>query len=169
MVRNFYSGEKLRWGEVEVEAVWPNRPYVAGQILTDGNILDKNVLGLSTMHRDVNDFSEVLHLKYGEFDALFNGDAGEKVQDEQLATGLVPKQVEVMTSPHHGSRTGVLDKWLEVVRPQLVVISCGKNNRYGHPAPEILRRYEKKGIKYLRTDQVGDIVVESDGKKWWVN
>lgn len=168
VVENLYSGEKLRWGEVVIEAVWPDRQWVAGQLSADQGALDKNVLGLSTTHRNVNDFSEVLHLRYGEFDALFNGDAGEKVQDEELATGWVPRQVEVMTSPHHGSRTGVLDEWLEVVSPQLVVISCGKNNRYGHPAPEILRRYEEKGIKYLRTDQVGDVVVESDGEKWWV-
>ena len=59
-------------------------------------------------------------------------------------------------------------EWLEVVRPQLAIISVGKRNSYGHPTPEVLKLLSDQGIKMLRTDQDGTVEVVSDGKSYWV-
>ncbi len=187
-VVNLYAGDKVKLGAAEVDVVWPERRWVAERIgsgklnglventndkFGDTGVrklaenTDKFVLGAST-DAESNDFSIVLHVKYGSFDGLLNGDAGEEIQDEELGTGSVPAKVEVMNAPHHGSRTGMLDEWLSLVDPQLAVISVGAKNSYGHPAEEILQRLKSAQVRYLRTDEVGDVVVESDGEKWWV-
>ena len=178
-ISNLYSGDKLRLDLLQATVLWPDRNWVGSKIPDSANLangfkpsqwLDESggVLGLSTTHSDINDFSLVLHIQYGQFDLLINGDAEASVQDDQLQTGLVPSRVEVITQPHHGSRNGLSDEWLEIVSPQLTVISSGANNRYGHPAPEILSRLQSFGSRILRTDQEVDIVIQTDGESWWV-
>lgn len=169
-VSNLYSGDRLTFGPVQATVVWPERQWVADRLsLASSNPNGSTaVLGANTTDPDINDFSLVLHVQYGNFDLLINGDAESSVQDEELLTGLIPSDIEIMTEPHHGSRNGLLDEWLSNVSPQMTVISVGAKNRYGHPAPEILQRLQAAGVKVLRTDQFGDIVVESDGENWWV-
>lgn len=116
---------------------------------------------------DLNSFSLVGRLAWGDFDILLTGDADSQIQLAQMATGLL-SQVEVLKVPHHGSKTAMLAEWLEVVDPQMAVISVGKNNSYGHPARQTLDQLERVGARVLRTDVDGDIEVISDGKKWWV-
>ncbi|MER3410854.1 MAG: hypothetical protein C4306_12470 [Thermoleophilia bacterium] len=65
---------------------------------------------------------------------------------------------------HHGSRDPGLADLLERLRPRLAVISVGRDNDYGHPAPSTLAALERvPGLRVYRTDEVGDVVVESDG------
>ena len=173
-ISNLYSGDKLRFDLLQATVLWPDRNWVSDRIVDTQSVASirtantSQVLGLSTSHSDINDFSLVLHIQYGQFDLLINGDAEASVQDDQLQTGLVPSRVEVITQPHHGSRNGLLNEWLEVVSPQLSVISVGANNRYGHPAPEIISRLQSFSSRILRTDQEADIVVQTDGESWWV-
>jgi len=70
--------------------------------------------------------------------------------------------------PHHGSRFGLTADILEVLSPKLAAISVGKNNKYGHPTSFILEMLKSLKIKTLRTDQVGDIEIISDGLSWRV-
>jgi competence protein ComEC len=181
-ISNLFSGDRFRLGKIQATVIWPERFWVASRTIetqssstgltTSITSLQSKttqaVLGAQTNHSDVNDFSIVLHLKYGNFDLLLNGDAEAEVQDEQLQTNLVPQNIEVMSEPHHGSRNGLLDEWLSIVSPELAVISVGANNRYGHPVPEITSRLQNSGVRILRTDQRGDIVVETDGQGWWI-
>ena len=67
---------------------------------------------------------------------------------------------------HHGSKNSTSDDFLMKIKPQLAVISVGEN-RFGHPAPETLKRLLKKQIKILRTDQEQDIEIVSDGQQWY--
>ena len=69
--------------------------------------------------------------------------------------------------PHHGSRTGMTEKFLDIVRPDVAIISVGKNN-YGHPSAEILSKLAIKHTQVLRTDTDGDIEIVSDGKGYTV-
>jgi competence protein ComEC len=66
-----------------------------------------------------------------------------------------------MKAGHHGSRTANSELWLEAVRPKFVVISCGRDNQYGHPHPQALKRIRTEGAKVLRTDVSGDIRFEA--------
>lgn len=103
-----------------------------------------------------NERSVVFTLRWGEFDALFTGDVSEAVELEILPR-LGP--VELLKVGHHGSRTSTARALLRRVRPELSVISVGRRNRFGHPAPEVLSRLSNQGSPVMRTDLLGRITV----------
>lgn len=116
--------------------------------------------------RDINDYSIVLGLYFKNFSGLFTGDIEDKYS-KLAATGLITK-MNYLKVPHHGSKNGLTKDLLEAVSPDIAVISLGKNNRYGHPHLETLTLLNEKGIRILRTDEIGDVEVITDGDKWWV-
>ncbi|HOR00545.1 MAG TPA: MBL fold metallo-hydrolase, partial [Anaerolineae bacterium] len=59
-------------------------------------------------------------------------------------------------------------RFLEVVTPQVAVISVGAGNSYGHPTAEVLQRLQAAGAQVLRTDECGDVEVVTDGEQLWV-
>jgi competence protein ComEC len=65
---------------------------------------------------------------------------------------------DVLKAGHHGSDTSTGRRWLMDTRPKWVVVSCGRNNNYGHPHPATLRRIESVGAEALRTDQLGSLI-----------
>ncbi|MFL5542528.1 MAG: DNA internalization-related competence protein ComEC/Rec2 [Longimicrobiaceae bacterium] len=117
---------------------------------------------------DANDVSAVIELRYGEFTALLTGDAPASVEHalvERYGEGL---RADVYKAGHHGSRTASSEELLETVHPALAVISCGRRNKYGHPAPETLARLRDDGIAVARTDEDGTVVVrvQAGGGAW---
>jgi competence protein ComEC len=80
-----------------------------------------------------------------------------------------PLQSLVFKAGHHGSRSSSSRVFLQAVQPQIIIISARKDNRYGHPHEEVLQRGEEIGAAILRTDELGNIEVISDGNEmWWV-
>ena len=122
------------------------------------------VLGPLQESQNVNDTSLVLRVAFGDFHALFTGDAEYEEEADLLASGA-ELQSDVLKVGHHGGSDASSEAWLEAVQPKTAVISCGKNNDYGHPAPQTLSRLQAAGTEILRTDQRGDImlVVQCDG------
>jgi competence protein ComEC len=115
---------------------------------------------------DKNDNSVISLLSYGDFKALITGDAEEHIGNfYQDRVG----DIDILRVPHHGSRDGVDDDYLESIKPEVAIISVGAKNRYGHPVQEILDILKLKNIQILRTDQVGEIRISSDGKSYSVN
>jgi competence protein ComEC len=112
-----------------------------------------------------NDDSIVLRLQYGATSALFTGDA-EAGAEGAMVSSLPLLKADVLKVAHHGSASGTSARFVAAVAPQLAVISVGAENRFGHPAPEVLDRL--RGAKVLRTDQRGRIELESDGMGWIV-
>ncbi len=112
---------------------------------------------------DANDISIGLILTYGEQSFLFTGDAEEAAETDILANGI-DISAKVYKAGHHGSRTSSSDELLEAVKPEIVVISCGEDNSYGHPHAAILTYCLTNGIPIYRTDMQGTIVVKTDGK-----
>lgn len=121
---------------------------------------DRDVSGVST-----NDGSIVGRLVYGKTSIMFTGDAPQNV--EKYLTLLDSKNLksDVLKVGHHGSRTSSSEEFVGFISPTYAVISDGKGNSYGHPHKETLATLEKFGVDILRTDQVGTIVMESDGEK----
>ncbi len=147
-----HSGDVIKIGDqVHFDIIWPTATYAAEVNKTN---LDFNTVAL------------VGKLSYQDFDMLLTADADSQVELAEIATGLLAP-VEVLKVPHHGSKTGMLASWLEVIKPQLAVISVGKHNNYGHPHPVALDLLNSHQIKSLRTDQNGDVELISDGTKWW--
>ena len=108
-----------------------------------------------------------MHLQFGQVSFLLTGDIEEPVEGRLVRAGL-PLSATVLKSPHHGSKTSSTDAFLEAVAPQIVVISAGQDNKFGHPVPEILERYAEHGFTVLRTDQQGTVELTTDGERLWV-
>ena len=113
--------------------------------------------------KEPNDISIVTVLRFGEFEALLTGDIGPKIIEKLLTENLIGP-VDYIKIPHHGSRNGTALSLLEASVPKLAVISVGKGNSYGHPHPEVLRMLNGLGIPIRRTDEVGDVEIETDGQ-----
>ena len=122
-----------------------------------------NILAPLSQVKDLNDMSVIARLDFGETSFLFSGDAEKAAEDALLASGA-NLRAQVFKAGHHGSKTSSGQALLEAVRPELVVICCGKGNSYGHPHEEAVQRFNAIGAKQLRTDICGNIVVGSDGK-----
>lgn len=114
-----------------------------------------------------NQNSVAFRLVYGDFSVLLTGDTEMLAEQAMLQSGR-PLQAVVLKAAHHGSNTSSTTAFLTAVRPQVVVISAGQDNRFGHPAPEMLQRAAEVGAVILRTDQIGTIEVVTDGQvMWW--
>ena len=114
-----------------------------------------------------NNMSVVFRLEYGKTSFLFTGDAEKESEELMLAQGY-DLHADVLKVGHHGSSSSTTPAFLEAVRPRLAVISCGKNNDYGHPHKELLTLLSDAGVPYRRTDLNGTVVVYSDGKDVFV-
>ena len=123
------------------------------------------ILGVASS-RDLNFDALVLKLAYGNFSTLFTGDISS--EEENRLINNQPSAINnlsILKVAHHGSKTSSSSEFLQAVRPALAVVEVGKNS-YGHPAAEVLERLNSVGAKILRTDRDGDVVAETDGKKW---
>ncbi|BDG08461.1 ComEC/Rec2 family competence protein [Anaeromyxobacter paludicola] len=114
---------------------------------------------------DVNANSIVFRLDYGEVSFLFEGDAEPATEERLLRADRRRLRAQVLKVAHHGSRYGSKAALLRAVRPEVAVVSCGRDNDYGHPHPAALRRLERAGARVYRTDLDGDVVVRTDGRR----
>ena len=144
------------------------RPF-AGQVIRVGMIY-LDILNPPDGFTDpnANNIGIVDLLKFGKFKAIFTADVENKISDE-LSTLSQVEGVNYLKVNHHGSKNGLTQNLLEKLRPVVGVISDGKNNIYGHPHKEILDLLGKYNVKVLRTDEMGDVEVVTDGEKYWVN
>jgi competence protein ComEC len=108
-----------------------------------------------------NDLSMVLRVEYGSFSALFMGDATIMVEELLAARHGSRLQSTVLKVGHHGSTTSTGEVLLRTVRPEIALISNGRRNRYGHPAPSVVARLEAHRVRVLRTDRLGNITVRA--------
>ncbi|WP_024864512.1 ComEC/Rec2 family competence protein [Butyrivibrio sp. FCS014] len=115
-----------------------------------------------------NEYSMVLHLRCGEFTALFTGDVegeGQEYLRDAIKNNLpLYADVDLLKVAHHGSQYTTDCEFLGLVRPGIALISCGKNNSYGHPHEELLDRLNQAGSMVYRTDKTGCITVKLNGK-----
>ena len=116
---------------------------------------------------NANDNSVVVRLTYGQVSVLLPGDI-EAVVEQQLVGAVrePPLQSTVLKAAHHGSCSSTTPEFLEAVNPEVVVISVGAENRFGHPCDEVLERLE--GLALYRTDEQGAVEIVSDGARVWV-
>lgn len=114
----------------------------------------------SEQYKNLNNYSAVIKMDYKNTSFLFMGDA-EKEVEEKLPNKEI--QTDVLKVGHHGSDTSSTAAFLEKVSPKYAVISCGKNNRYGHPDSITLQNLESVGSVILRTDLDGTIIIRSNG------
>jgi competence protein ComEC len=111
---------------------------------------------------DLNNNSIVFRLVYGRARFLFCGDAAWEAEERLLRSGA-DLRADVLKAGHHGSATSSGAPFLAAVAPRFAVISCGRHNRYGHPADATVARLQAAGAAVYRTDEDGGIVMTTRG------
>ena len=124
-------------------------------------------LGPVAQYSDTNDTSLVLRLDYGSTSFLLTGDMEADAERDLVNTGANLK-ADVLQVGHHGSSTSTSYIFLNSVLPEMGVISCGVNNKYGHPHEETLSILRDAGVDVYRTDLLGTITIGSDGQNYTV-
>jgi len=125
-----------------------------------------------------NAYSTVLSVSYVDFDMLLTGDLeaeGEELVVAKLKNNLSnesnshPDGYEILKVAHHGSRYSTGEEFLALVNPKISIISCGKNNRYGHPHKELVERLAEAESEVIITYESGAVTINTDGEKMMVN
>ncbi|MDP4146078.1 MAG: ComEC/Rec2 family competence protein [Bacillota bacterium] len=137
----------------------------AGEKLNLGQHVQCDILAPnSTKYDNLNNYSVVVKISFGNTKFLFMGDAEQESEKEMLEAGY-DLSCDVLKVGHHGSKTATSPSFLTEAHPKIAVISCGKGNDYGHPHKTTLDKLNKINCTIYRTDLSGDIVLFSDGNK----
>jgi len=132
-------------------------------ILEEGGLSVRILAPLGSSYEDLNNYSAVIKITYGEISFLLTGDAEEQSEKEMLESGA-QLRANVLKVGHHGSRSSTSQDFLSRVKPEYAVISLGADNEYNHPHQTTLTKLKKAGVEILRTDERGTIVFITDGK-----
>lgn len=138
-----------------------NRRSVSRGVRADWDGVAVEVLGPAggpPPWRTRNDDSVVVALRLGTVRMLLTGDIESGAEE-----ALSPGPVAVLKVPHHGSRSSSTGAFLARAAPAVAVVSVGRRSRFGHPHPEVVRRYQDRGCRLFRTDRDGTVTVSTDG------
>ena len=126
------------------------------------------LLGPVKQYDETNDTSLVLRIDYGSTSFLLTGDMESDAERDLVESGANLK-ADVLQVGHHGSSTSSSYIFLNAVLPEMGIISCGVNNKYGHPHEETLSILRDAGVNVYRTDLMGTITIGSDGANYTVS
>lgn len=140
--RKIHRGDNILLGQLCVTCLHPEKGFVADS---------------------ANAYSTTLSVTYKNRSILLTGDL-EKNGEETLMESL--GNYDILKVAHHGSRNSTSEEFLEKMRPDAAVISCGENNRYGHPHEELLKRLSLHTPNIYRTDEGGAIILQTQGEEW---
>ena len=133
-------GDSIKEGELTITCLQPN----------ENNNFEGNAASM------------VLSLSYRSFQMLFTGDV-EAEGEEALVRKMQGQTCDILKVAHHGSKYSTTEKFLQVTKPKIALISVGENNSYGHPHAEVLERLKKYGCHIMQTQEEGAITLKSDG------
>lgn len=135
-------GREIKLGDADLKIIAPN----------------------SEDYSNVNNYSVSFIMHHGDNSFIFTGDAEKLAEDEMIESGNL-EDIDVYKAGHHGSDTSSSEDFLNVIKPDYAVISCGEGNSYGHPNDVTIEKLSKFTDKIYRTDLVGTVVFTSDGKE----
>ena len=117
----------------------------------------------SAEYDDLNNYSAVLKITYNDSSFIFMGDAEDVSENEMLENSYSKLNSDVLKVGHHGSKYSTTEDFLNAVSPEYAVISCGKDNSYGHAHNETVKRLTDAGVKLYRTDRLGAVTISTNG------
>lgn len=120
------------------------------------------------VYSNLNNYSVITRVEYGNSSFMLTGDAEALVEKELVRSGC-DLSADVLKCGHHGSSSSTCEQFLQAVNPAAAVISCGKNNDYGHPHKEVKNILKDYNIPVYRTDLDGNIVATTDGEKIYIS
>lgn len=134
-----------------------------GNLITDGQLkIDVIAPREEAIYSDLNNYSICLRVQFYDTVMLFMGDAEDISEKDIMNYSNAELDADILKVGHHGSRDSSIQKFLDKVTPKTAIISCGKDNDYGHPHSEAIERFNKMGTKIYRTDEFGTIVITCD-------
>ena len=166
------SGDMIQDGELKLSCI---NPYVDGEVSYDNYALQgeiqteirPEVIGARNS-TDINENSLVFVAEYKTLVAVFTGDIGKETEKGLISSIEkfdLKDKVVIYDVAHHGSRNSNSEEFIRLLKPRVAVVSCGKDNAYGHPAVEVLERLDKVGCDVWLTYESGQIeVYEEDGR-----
>ena len=131
------AGDEIRYGTVRLKVLWPES---------------------TASGKEVNEDAMVLEMISKDFKGLFTGDIGMVTEEKLIQNGCL-EDVDFLKTAHHGSRYSTGAEFLEIVRPELAVVSCSATNTYGHPSPDTLKRLKASGSRVLITRDCGAVTI----------
>lgn len=134
----------------------------AGVVVLDGDVKAEFISPAGESYEEINDYSAVLKLTYGEKTFLFAGDSEYAAEKEMLESYEIDS--DVLKVAHHGSSSSTHKAFLGAVSPEYAIISVGEGNDYGHPHKNLIKRLEDIDTTVFRTDLNGTITMICDGK-----
>lgn len=151
--------------ELNAKNIKASRLYLGDEVHIDDTIEFEILSPIKgKRYPDTNQYSIVTKIVYKDTSFILMGDA--TIENEVDIINNVPDiDIDVLKLGHHGSSTSSSDYFLTKTSPEIAIISCGKNNKYGHPHQEVMRVLKKHNVIPYRTDEIGDIVITSDGKQ----
>ncbi len=137
-------------------------PTQGQKLIELDGILLQVISPVVTEDDNLNNYSICLKFDYGNTRSIYTGDAETKIENMILESGI-GIDCDIFQVGHHGSVTSNSESFLNMLTPQIAIISCGKNNDYGHPHKEVVDRFEVLGTKIYRTDMLSDIRITTNG------
>ncbi len=146
--RHCFKGQSFRWREVEVSVLWPPSK--------------QSLESLSS-----NDSSCVILLEFKQQKVLLTGDITSQVEQALLRAypDLFAQVIQVMSVPHHGSKSSSSRSFVDAVQPEWAVASAGPLNRFRHPHPDVTFRYQEIGATVINTAEMGALLFELDAER----
>jgi len=137
----------------------------SGVSIIDSDALDVDIISPTKEYNDANNNSAVVKITYINRCFLFMGDA--EIESEKSITDNI--ECDVVKIGHHGSDTSSSDAFVKNTHAKYAVISVGNGNIYKHPYESTIKKWENIGAEVLRTDELGDIVISTNGNELSIN
>ncbi len=138
----------------------------AGESYEIGELKMKILAPLSDNYSNINDYSVSARFDFGATSFLFTGDALEKSEGEMVERYPASElRADFFQAGHHGASNANTPDFIRAVSPSIVAVSCGLDNKYGHPTDEALASFAAVGATVYRTDELGTMIFISDGEE----
>ena len=160
-------------GEYEKLKMLAEQTGIRVQTVREGNLLKAKEAQIEILApengadgSDTNEDGMVMKVHFGKFRGLFTGDIGAETEKKLLDS---MEDVDFLKVAHHGSKYSTCQGFLDVVSPEIAVISCSAKNTYGHPSADTIKKLEDCGAQVEYTMKNGAITVRTDGEGIWLD
>ena len=160
-------------GEYEKLKMLAEQTGIRVQTVREGNLLKTKEAQIEILApengadgSDTNEDGMVMKVHFGKFRGLFTGDIGAETEKKLLD---LMEDVDFLKVAHHGSKYSTCQRFLDVVSPEIAVISCSAKNTYGHPSADTIKKLEDCGAQVEYTMKNGAITVRTDGEGIWLD
>ena len=157
-----YTGDIIKISDYKITFYWPTKSYLASNIYKNEKRTSQFILSNPLVN--LNKYSYVLKFENKNTSILFTGDIDKEISNK--ISNYLPRfnrglgHINILKVPHHGSKNGATKKFIEKIKPNISIISVGKNNSYGHPSSDILGLLNNINSIIKRTDINGDIIIK---------